>query len=398
MKIRGSHVAAAVVLLLVGLGVVAVLRAGPESDTADPEAFLREVEQLEARTPASEGVGSTPPVDADRSLVADIEVGTTALDVGTIPNDAPYHASLEVANRGRATLEVNDIKTTCACTQGVIPDAARSIAPGETVELEVVVLPNRIPGFYSKKRITIYSNDPDDPTVDVDVIARIEAEFELIPGELELGAFAKGTEPEKTIVLRQLQDGPCEVKGVGFYPIAEPKKRNAPEDLAFEVRRRPETQWQRPGKVEYEINVRALPIMPPGEFKRRVFIRTALPRLPAVPYAVTGEVRAPYVVEPTYPQAVVLAGAAEETPSGEVLVRAEKPVRLKSIVVSNPAVVARAVDGQSAAAARLQVAVADGAPAGAIQAEVRFEVCVDGACAPERVKVRGFVRAPAAGS
>ncbi len=366
-------------------------RSGRET-AADPDAFLEEIAHLQEDRPASEGVGAAPPVDADPTMVPDIEVETTRFDVGTIPNDGPYRATLNVKNQGRAPLEISDIKTTCACTQGVIPPSAAAIAPGDTAELEVVVLPNRIPGFYSEKTLTIYSNDLDEPAVNVDVVARIEQEFELVPEELNFGAVAKAAEPEKTILLRQLQAGPCEVKGAGFYPVAEPKERNAPEDLAFTVLKRPETEWRSAGMAEYEITVRVLPVMAPGEFRRRVFIRTNVPRLPAVPYTVVGVVDAPYTVEPAHPAALVLQGVEGASAAGEVVVRGKSSLRLESVVVSNPAVTARVTAGDNPNEARLAVGVAEGAPSGAIDAELRFDVCAEGVCVPERVKVRGFIR------
>ncbi|HNT89318.1 MAG TPA: DUF1573 domain-containing protein, partial [Candidatus Hydrogenedentes bacterium] len=153
-------------------------------------------------------------MDSDPSLVPRIEVETTELHVGTIPNAGLFETRLAVYNRGKAPLRLSDVRTNCACSQGRIPESSRVVPPGGEGVIEVMVDPRRIVGFHSRKTLTLFSNDPEQSRVRIDVVADVDPEFEVIPAEVEFGEVEKGEVVSRTVLVRQRQEEPLEITDV----------------------------------------------------------------------------------------------------------------------------------------------------------------------------------------
>ena len=138
----------------------------------------------------------------------------------------------------------------CACTIGSIDDADKTIPPGEERSVTVIIDPHRIPLFHSKKTLTIYSNDRNNLDFPVTIECRIDPEIELSQEIVEFGVLEKGTSPKLTLRMRQMQEVPLCLEGV-----EESRKKGGGPDtglLVCDFRELPESQWERPGKVEYE--------------------------------------------------------------------------------------------------------------------------------------------------
>lgn len=276
MKVfRSGPVVAGIIILLTGFAMLAVWRLGPGhvSEEGDPSAAL-------------------PPITADMSQAPAIEV-QAHLDLGLVPNDKPSLHTLRVANKGKSPLTINDIATSCACTTGRIDPAKKTIPGGAEANIDITLDPFRIPGFHSKKLLTIYSNDPKRGSAEVIVEANVQPEFEVAPPEVDFGTLQKGDTPEMTLRVRQLQDPPLEVKdvAVGTLGFARAKEHN---DLNASVVKCPEDQWKTPGKAEYDVKIRIRPEAHPGNKERGLYLQTTLPRLSLFHIPVKANIVAPY--------------------------------------------------------------------------------------------------------
>jgi len=276
MKVfRSGPMAAGIFALVMGFVILAVWRSGPGrvSEEADPSAAL-------------------PPITSDLSQAPAIEV-QPHLALGLVPNDKPSLHTLRVANKGKSPLTINDIATTCACTTGKIDPAKKTIAPGGEANIEVTLDPFRIPGFHSKKTLSVYSNDPKRSSVDVIVESDVQPEFEITPPELDFGVVQKGETPEATLRVRQLQDAPFEVQDVAFGAsgFARAKEHN---DLNASLVKCPEAQWKTPGKAEYDVKLQIRPEAHPGAHERGIYLQTTLKRLSLFHIPVKVNVIAPY--------------------------------------------------------------------------------------------------------
>ena len=210
MRIRGSHIATLVLAIVVGLVVLIVWRdrsvAGDGIDTAVENARV-------------------PPVTEDPDNIPIIELETYDLHVGTIPNTGFSFAEVKIFNKGKAPLEITDVQTNCACTVGGVEKQYNPIPPGGEGILKIRLEPRRMPGFNSRKTLTIQSNDAIHPNVTLHVETDVEPEYELIPPELDMGRMAKGDGSTATMILRQLRDEPIEiteVKAVSYTHLTLP--------------------------------------------------------------------------------------------------------------------------------------------------------------------------------
>jgi hypothetical protein len=374
MKIRSGHI----ILLVVGLTTAFVLFAVWRARTIELQRGGA------ADSPAS---GTLPPIDAAPDRLPVIEVETTELDMGLIPNDRETTVPLRVFNRGKALLRINDIQSSCACTRGKVPPGRAEVPPGGESAIDVTMYPARVVGFHSLKTLTVYSNDPMHPSVEVRVEARIKPEFELIPETLDVGEIPKGESREVSLLMRQVTDLPVEITGL--------RERGAEEgvkgDLELSFVRRPEAEWAAPGRAEYAITIKLPATLPPGAFSRWVEIGTTIHRFPWAPYEIKGEIRAPYQISPAYPSPLLLRPAPGGELSGTVTVTAAEPVEIVDIASEPELFSGTFRSGTAKTEALLDVVPVAGLPAGQIKGVVRFNVKLGEKQYPEQISVRGMV-------
>ncbi len=376
MRIRGVHVAFGVIALITLFVVFAAQRAGNEGERGGGN------------------VGQVPPASKPADQVPVIEVETAEFDAGVIGNQGPSHRKLRVWNRGKAPLKISDVRTTCACTTGKPEPSETGILPGAESYIDITLDPFRIPGFHSKKTITILSNDPKHPMFDVSVSARVEPEFDLVPEEADFGEVQKGQSPVITMIARQRGDAPLEIKKAG--QLSEDKEVISHPALECVVEKRPESNWAAAGHPEYAIAVRLSPATPPGEFGLKFGIETNFPRLPSVWCLAKGKVTACYTLTPSPPSALMLTKgglkAAPEQIGGSLAVAADRPIQLSDVNVEGEKILAEPRTGETPEKAYIDVRLAPGTAAGILSQAVTFIVHAGDAQYPERVPVRALAK------
>lgn len=398
MKLRGGHLLFIIVAAVCGLvALVAFYHGRQESwdGAGDEEDFLARIHRLQDATPLTLGDGPLPPIDAEQDLVPVIALETLDLDLGTVSNTANTKHQLKVFNHGKAPLRISDIKTSCAaCTLGFMPPERAVIPPGGESYIEVLFMPRGVAGFFSQKTLTIFSNDPKQPALTVNVKAAVDPEFSLEPEEIDFGILQKGETPDKTMYLRQLREARVELLDVREFGPNEKEKESGAFHFAFEAL--PESDWTAPDKAEYRITVAPSPLLPPGPFHQRFTIITNVERIPVLWAFAKGEVIAPYTVEPTPPKRLMLApgglATVPERPGGSAVIKGEHPLQIADIAPESAWVEAVSRPGDTATTAYLDVTLRPDAPEGRHDDAVRFTVLMGEKKYPERIAVRGFVR------
>ncbi len=138
------------------------------------------------------------------STAAQLSVSTTAHDFGKVTVNTSNPAALTLTNSGASTLKISGVAVTgTGFTAAGIKSNAK-ISAGESVLLNVSFLP-KTTGTFSG-RISIASNDPDNPTTNVDLtgVATAEAVGKLIasPAALSLASVKVGSASTAVTSLR----------------------------------------------------------------------------------------------------------------------------------------------------------------------------------------------------
>lgn len=254
----------------------AILLGGCGGDTAsqdenvDPdEAFLQQVRQSASTASAPLQASGTIHPGNRR---AKIELETDDFEMGLISYEGVSKREMKIYNRGSTNLEISQVRTTCNCTVGTMRN--KVIPPGETGILEIRVDPSRIPGFYTTKTLTLYTNDPVNPHPTIDVTTHVEAEAEFSPNEFRLGSLSRGEGAEMIAHVRQIHETRLEISSVSISP-------ESPYFTA-DFEEVPESDWRTPGKKEYVITARILPGAPPDEYLRVIRVRSNLKYQPDI--------------------------------------------------------------------------------------------------------------------
>jgi len=314
MRVRPSHLIVTVLVLIGAFFVFAYLRINGAFGVTKSDDFLKEVRDRRESGRGSESVSGSVHGEGKIDGGAKIGVETDHFDMGLIDNTKSTSKEMFVYNQGDATLEITEIRTSCGCTQGKLPTNSTrddgtpitAIPPGGKLPMTVVVDPFRIPGFSSKKVLTLFSNDPISPSQDVIVSAEVRPEYTLEPASLDFGTIENGSAVEAKILLRE-KDAP-DLDITGLRPGRAASRETGPEvgtpDLesskyTLDLVKRPKADWQSPEHAEWEITVRLAPDLPAGPFNDSFVILSNVKRVDAVGYRLTANVDSFFTVAPT---------------------------------------------------------------------------------------------------
>ncbi|HQH52205.1 MAG TPA: DUF1573 domain-containing protein [Candidatus Hydrogenedentes bacterium] len=372
MRIRPAYV---IILIVIALGAFVIYAALSGRDAPGSGTV--------ARPSKPSDIGMLPPVDVNQEFVPIIEVETDTFDMGTIPNSEPTTKTMTVKNAGREKLVVREITTTCACTTGKL--ASMEIGAGETTTMEITVDPDRVSGFLSEKRLTIMCNAPNAPMKNVDVIARIDPEFETEPNVLDFGEVEKGQTPQRQLVLRQVGNEPIELLDVK-------KMDQADKGVSLTYSKRPESDWKTPGKPEFLITATLEPWIPIGEYSQPFVMTTSCKRVPRYRQFVKATVKAFY--ELSLKQIVFTwhASQSKDAPAGSVTVQADRPFDMLDIKVTGEDFIVKTAPGPTPNSTIIEVYLTEKSTPGRKNEKLTFSVKTpDGIPLPNIIPVSGTI-------
>lgn len=350
MRIRSNHIVIAVVLLLAGFFLLVYLRSTSAKDGGGTNVIE------EAKRLREQGRGSTvrdgllPGEEGSMENTGTIELPGTVFEAGEIVNSEMTVKEIFVANRGKAPLEITEIRTSCGCTVGemeknvVKPDGKQitQIPPGGRMPMKITIDPFRIPGFHSRKTLTVYNNDPKNPQPSIDVAVTIVPEYTVEPDALEFGNLEKGQAAEATMIVREANAPDLDITGVEAGHAAKPTPAaGAPAGPAtplytVDVQKRPESDWASPDHPEWAVTLRLSPDLPTGTFKDTFFILSNSKRVDRVGFHVSALVDTFFTVAPAMFSVRNAVSPGQEQVATAV-VSAEAPLTLEELTVTGEA-------------------------------------------------------------
>jgi len=362
MKIKGAHVVILVAVAIVGVLIYGGVRMAGESseEPVSEEEFIEEIRQIAPVVPSTEA-GLVPPM-AKADEVPKIELEPSGdINMGTIPNDEKTTVKVKVHNKGKAPLKVIRIQNQCGCTAGKMEEKDKLIKPGEFSYLSITADPARLAsGFESRKKITLNTNDPALPSLPIQVIVKVDPEYELEPSRIAFGNVEKGAAPEKTMLLRQLMDEPLEIRN-----ITTSVRNNAVEAT---YQQRPKEQWKDPDKAEYNIHVRLADNVPLGPFNGRLIIVTNLKRRGQIPVTVMATVTSWYSISPARMLVLRELPGDDKKQGCQAIVAAERPFEIIDLEPTVEGLAAEVVPGESENSKIIKLTLEDNAkPKGRIE-------------------------------
>ncbi len=99
-------------------------------------------------------------------------------DVGAVDKGEKISHDFVIRNEGSAVLKITEVKPSCGCT---VADYPRTIEPGATGTIRSVVETKDFKGPIAKS-VAVFTNDPDNPRIDLTVKADVKTIVEVSPG------------------------------------------------------------------------------------------------------------------------------------------------------------------------------------------------------------------------
>jgi len=215
-------------------------------------------------SPAPAALAAPPAPGAPRPV---IEVRETAQDGGIVEEGTLVKYRFTVANRGQVDLEIPQVNPSCGCT---VPHWAKRIKPGQEATIEADVHTEHFRGPISKA-LTVFSNDPERPQLELTMTARVTPLVQTTPGPA---------------VLLSLEDRPVTreftLERTGGHPMRILEVSGSPAFLQTEV-------IPLPGEGRYTLKVTADTNAPLGHHNVLLSVQTDLEKLPTLMLVVTVE-------------------------------------------------------------------------------------------------------------
>lgn len=362
-----------VVAALLGLGVLLAYTALDTSAPKDPDAFLKEVRRGAGSGDGNEVVDATlPPITQSPTLLPKIRVEPAEVHAGPIPNDAYGYTSAMIHNDGGADLIIRSIETECNCTEGQMADEQMVIKPGASGKLDIRLNPYIIPTFETTKNLSIRSNDPRNPLLELPVNTKVTPEFRVEPPVVDFGDVAKGESATVTLHVTQEADynGPFEVTGV--QPV-----EGQVADFEGVVRPVPEEEWATAGKAEFWVDVSLLPGASAGNYIRYMELLNTTKRVPEFKVAIEGRIETFYRIE----SAEVVSGGRVFRGISRPLslhVSSDEPIEITDLSTSEPHIALEVVPGDTPHSFTFQILADRETEPGDYNLEISFTVRAEG--------------------
>jgi hypothetical protein len=291
---------------------------------------------------------------ADDALgVPVIHVENPIVDLGEIKEGADAEHTFKIENRGDEALEIKSLKSSCGCTVvGGLRPEQKIIPPGESIDIPVKFKSKGKAGKVIN-RVTIKSNDPKKPTMDVRMTVTVDVLYICSPKLLYIQRGRRGeTAPRFVTILPGKKNQTLELlelkgKSADLSIITEDFKQPALNKAGVRVRLKI-SESARIGRISDELvgKVRV------GEEEAPVKIR------------VSGEIAGDVTVLPPYITRTL--PIKRDVGVGQIHVKANKTanVQVKAAIPRSDALVCEVVEHEAKKDYRIAVNFSPTAPAG----------------------------------
>jgi hypothetical protein len=213
-------------------------------------------------------------------------VAEPVIDAGTVPVGQLVEVVFTIRNEGDAPLEITQVRPACGCT---VAEYDETIAAGGSGRVRAVVDTKSEIGA-NAKAITVYTNDPGNPRIQLTIKSTVRTFITLDPGYARFTSFVHGERDQSAPQLLWTEDFPnLEITGV-----------ESPASF-IEVSYREATPPERSGEGsgrQWRIDVTLTEAAPVGPVADHVTVRTNHPRQKLVEIPVSGFVRPMVAVSP----------------------------------------------------------------------------------------------------
>ncbi len=289
-------------------------------------------------------VGMAQENAADTAAKPAIEVNQKIKDFGEVAKGEKLEAVFTVKNAGTAPLEINQVRPTCGCT---VADFDHTIPPGGSGAVKAVVDTEAFSGPIAKA-VLVFSNDPENPQVNLVVKADVRAFIEVLPRPLLWFNALEGEPATEKVTLVSYDGSPFKITGVdtGGGPF-EVSYRELTGDERIRDKKGP--QW--------EVDVTVPANAPAGNTTSKLKVKTTLAKAPEVQLNARATVRPIIQVLPT--TEINFGTVPNDAPVGRNLIvvnnRQTTQLEITSVNVTDPAFTTEVIPLQ--AGQRFQVAV-----------------------------------------
>ncbi len=144
-----------------------------------------------------------------------LEVSQSMISYGILEEGPPVIKRIVLANRGSDILKIANVTTSCACTSTAL--GKRSLAPGESTELEITYNTFKYAGKFDKS-ITVFTGpDGKDQTI-IRLMGYVDpipmGVLEMEPRKAQVGVLNLGKENEVLIVIKNTGDAPLAISRI----------------------------------------------------------------------------------------------------------------------------------------------------------------------------------------
>jgi len=203
-----------------------------------------------------------PLVFADTGRISDIHVDSPTIQFGSRDNTETVVHEFILENRGTAPLEISKVKTSCGCTTARLKN--QTLSPGSREILTARFSLRKRKG-HQKKSITIHSNDPDTPKLDLFMEGEALPIIGVRPYSLRFSPGSASAPMTQTIVLQSEDGTPFQIQDIS-HQLSQ---------LSID------TRTVTPGK-SYQLIVTLSPQDEKPSLHDNLIIRTSHPKLPSI--------------------------------------------------------------------------------------------------------------------
>jgi hypothetical protein len=252
---------------------------------------------------AAEEVATSPPAP---QLVVEQPV----VDVGSVSRGEKVHAEFVVENRGTADLEIRDVRPSCGCT---VASFDQKIPPGGKGKVVAGIDTSDFQGAISKT-VTVLSNDPKNPQLELTVKVKVITHIIAKPGRARF-VYVQTLEPGTITQTLWAPDFPEEFRVLEArspYPFLKASVREAKEN---------EKDPDGVGR-QWKVDLTIQPDAEVGPLREFLVIVTNHPKQKEVRIPISGFVRP------------LMHATPEEIELGEFEVSSETPLETEVVLVN----------------------------------------------------------------
>ncbi len=257
-------------------------------------------------------------------------------------------------NEGDGLLIIEKVKATCGCTGTLL--SKKEIAPKEEGSIEVTFR-SGLSGGKNRKSIYVHSNDPNNPTAKLRILANIVLPVEVRPRALYWAA-EKDQASMRTVQFIYQPGLTIDITGFDF------------SSSAFTASKRPRDSEESPG---YQIDIAYDGSLPVGTFNERLTVLTDKPDNPKLQVRLRGKVTGSVRVIPNTVTLGVIKNDRLPTRILHVSATRGKDFEITGLETTSPLIAADYSRDEASNRYKVTVTLTDMPPAGPFSEKLRIK-------------------------